>query len=241
MKIITATNDDKKYLQFAKLVPAAWKKLIPEADVVVGHVSWEVDGELDIPGATVENFTPDREIPTCNLAKVSRLILASTMKDEVCLLTDMDMAPLNPEPFRSIMSAQHNGSITCYGGDAYEQEGRFPICYLIGKGETFRKLINPKNLSHYQLLTSWKVNRLDDKDNIAKLPFSDESLVRALIKENDISVNIINRGWVNNIARGRMDRTKWAYLGKDSIDAHLPKPYERFRKMIRVVERHLGL
>lgn len=241
MKIITATNDDKKYLQFAHLVPAAWKKLIPEADVVVGHVSWEVEGELFIPGVRVENFTPDLEIPTCNLAKVSRLILASRMGEEVCLLTDMDMAPLNAEPFRSIMSAQHNGHITCYGGDAYEQEGRFPICYLIGKGSTFQKLINPKRLSYTQLLKSWKINRLDHKDNIATLPFSDESLVRALLKENEIKVKVIDRGWVNNVARGRMDRTKWVYLGKDTIDAHLPKPYERFRKKISVIERHLGL
>lgn len=241
MRIITATNDDKNYLQFADLVPHAWKKLIPEARIMVGHVSWQVNGELIIPDAEVRQFTPEPDIPTCNLAKISRLIMASEMGDEVCILTDMDMMPLSRYPFHGILTSKHNGALTCYGGDAYEQEGRFPICYLIGTGNMFKALVNPKGLSYKALLDSWKRRRLDHKDNISNLPFSDESLVRALIKENEIPMKVLKRGWVNNVAKGRVDRTRWVMLGKGAIDAHLPKPYEKNRKKIAQLEKIVGV
>lgn len=84
---------------------------------------------------------------------------------------------------------------------------------MSAEGLVFRSMINPKNLSYFDLIRSWEGIRVHDrKENIKNPPgdFSDESLMRALIGRWDKESKLVTHIERNvDIHNEWIDRTWW--------------------------------
>jgi hypothetical protein len=161
-------------------------------------------------------------IPTANLSKMARHILAGNFGEEICMLEDIDTIPLQTNFVIDRLSQREKGKILFIGKEVYNgqgtDEGKFPISNITGESFLFKKIVNPDNLTHVDLFKSWcNIRVFDHKESINNTPdlsglngFSDESLWRVLLNRYKISENdfcFINRGV--DIQKYWIDRSWW--------------------------------
>jgi hypothetical protein len=194
---MSATDD--MYGEFALYVGQAWNNLIG------------VPGETEFVQSIVG-------IPDENIGKLLRMYRATKYYDEWCLITDVDMLPLNAEYFVDGSEQAKEEHILYYTRELEGvDKGKYPICYMLAQGKTFRKYINPSMLSFHELLETWV------KYGVDKLPFSDESLYRELL--HDAPKIILERD--HRYHRINRPNCKYDQKKLDSgyyIDFHLPRP-----------------
>lgn len=253
-KIILSSDDNPDYLQFSEIVGKAWKKLIPEAKTVLLCISDKNIEAFDYIKSFHDEFVlmPNMAgVPSGNHAMASRLIYASSRTDdETVLLSDLDMLPLNRNFFVESVKNINDDKLVCLGGNAYGVPNKFPICYMVGKTNLFKSIMNRENNDYTGVLNSLirKYSGINDVKNITKpYPqgcnsgrFDDECMFTDFYvnwenyKQNTV---IINRTWVNSMATERIDRSNWA-IDMDKLqselifDAHLPRPlYDNMDKI----------
>jgi hypothetical protein len=212
---VIVSCDDSHFKEFWPIVSKAWNNYFPDKKVTLAFVT---DREDDDPlvqkmknYGDVYLFPLVDGIPTANLAKMSRHILACNFNDEVCMIEDIDTIPLQVDFINRILSQREPNKILFVGSEVYNgegsDEGKFPISNMTGESYLFKRLINPFNLSVEDLFNSWRNIRIfDNKESINNDPdtsgsgslvrrpggrpvikhgFSDESLLRVLISKND--------------------------------------------------------
>lgn len=217
IKIITSTNDIEKYRNFWPSMSKNWEKLYGLKPTIGFITEREESDELVTKMkhyGDVKLFKPIKGIPTPNQAKVARMWLSTQEQSETVMLVDIDMYILNKGVIDSWIDSHIKGKITAVGANAYfnsPAEGKFPMCYTIGEYETFKSIINPNNLGYEDLMLSWCRNVIDNKENLKNSPsiFSDESLLRLLIKEtgNEKLINHTYRDdFVGMQAKRRLSR-----------------------------------
>lgn len=179
--VVTSSSEDD-YLEFWPLMSASYKHF------------FGVESELAI--LTERNiinkwhaFPPVDGVPIPNLAKVLRFILASQMEDTVCMISDIDIIPLQSEHVLSLLEKRKPGQMLTCGYDMFRKtyhDGRFQIRFMTAEGYVFKEILNPKNLGYEDLIRSlcgmhtiWKY------EDIAGKMFSDELMWRALISKWD--------------------------------------------------------
>jgi len=193
-RIITSCNENKTYSDFIELHARAWKKLCNiTVDIAIITTGDSHNSKLVAEAkkyCNVHIFNEHYGVLSSVQAKVSRLILASNHKfnNDICAITDIDMIPLQStvvKPFEKAADDQ----LVMWGYDhpAYADhgpdKGKWPMDRTVAKGSTFREIINPNNLSEFEILEHWKNYKLIDGRESINLPFSifsDESLLRAL-------------------------------------------------------------
>jgi hypothetical protein len=203
-----------------------------DIEVIVGYASEKDNPEMS-KYATVHRFWyPD--IKSGNIAKVSRMLLACMYPNEYCLLSDMDMLPLQAGYFIENSKKLYDDSVLFFSADAYPwQRMRFPICYILAKGRVFHEFVNPNNLSENGLISLWTLTHYEDKSSLKSDIFSDESLLRWMISAwKNQRIQTLNRGWINNIAVNRIDRANFGIDRKkldreEYIDCHMPRPLDK--------------
>jgi hypothetical protein len=164
------------------------------------------------------------DIPDCNYGKVLRVIKACDFGDEYCLISDSDMMPLNLDYFRDNARLAKPDSILFFTSELDgEDKGKYPACYMLARGETFKKYVNPNGLNHYDLLQSWKFGPWADP---SQLPFSDESLYKVLFK--DAPKICLERHHQHR----RLCRSNWTpdpekLKNHYYIDAHMRRPFNQ--------------
>lgn len=244
--IIISSNDSLDYIEFLPIISKAWKKLIPSTKLIMGYVSSNSTPNWMKQYAEITHLW-NKNIPSANYSKISRLILA-TQYPGYNMLSDIDMLPLQANYFLKCSKSLQEGKIIFLSSDAYNQDNRFPICYIIAHQNTYKEIINPNNLNIHDLLESWIGYKLDKKDDINKSPFSDESLLRWLLKKWNHPERMIlfKRGWIHNIAVNRIDRTSWNINHNKLqeglyIDAHMLRPLHDYKNQIRFLTNYLGI
>ena len=193
--------------------------------------------------ANIKLFSLADGIPSANQAKLSRHFFAGEFDNDFCILQDMDTIPLQREYFEdrtshfiygenNLLATGHEDYIGTVG------EGKFPMSNpgpgMLGK--TFNKIFNPNN-DYVSALNSFcdLENTIDGKESINQNPhnFSDESLMRLLLKEhNDLNIIKVRRDTDND--KDRIDRSSW------SIDVERLNRGEHFLcNALRPLDRHL--
>lgn len=220
IKIITSTNDIEKYRNFWPTMSKNWESFYG-IKPTIGFITDRSEDDSLIKKMNhygeVKLLKPIKGIPTPNQAKVARMWLASQEESETVMIVDIDMYILNKDVIDSWINSHKDGKITAVGANAYfnsDAEGKFPMCYTIGDYKTFKSIINPKDLSYEQLMSSWYRNVIDNKENLQNDPtrFSDESLLRLLIKEtnNEDLINHTHRNdFVGMQATRRLSRVSF--------------------------------
>lgn len=249
-RVILSSNEDPKYLQFWPIVSMAWKRLfgVPSTLALISNRERDDPFILSLGNFGHVIVIPEiNQIPTPNLAKVARHFAASLYEEEVCMINDIDLLPLQDGYVERIMRFRPPGFLLCVGADAYERTldaGKFPAGYMAAEGRVFHEFINPCELDFENLVQSWVGLRIfDHKEDIASAVhhenpecFSDESLVRALISRwPNARLAKINRGL--NVGTDTIDRSAWRIdMEKlkrgEYVEAHLFRPYEEYREQI---------
>lgn len=244
--VIISTNDAPEYIEFLPIVSKTWKKLAPSVELYCGYASDKEPPDEMHEHAKIVRFWHE-SVPSPNMAKVSRMLIATNLPGR-SLLSDVDMLPLQAEYFDSMSKALTGDEVVFFNADVYTQDNRFPICYILASMETYREIVNPHELSTRDLLGSWVGVHLDHKDDVSKIPFSDESLLRWMLKRwnKPYRMRLLNRGWAGNIAHNRVDRAAWAVSPealRDGlyIDAHMLRPLHLYKGHIKVLTDHLGI
>ncbi len=195
MKIVTAVNESDTYLHFIPTVSQTWQKMFGYK-MALGFITDRDENDPLVKEmgeyADVTLFKPISEVPTGNQAKITRMYLATLFEDDTSILMDLDMYMLNKSIFEGWMSEMEEDKILTIGSNAYldsPSEGKFPMCYVMGKGKLFKGVVNPENKAYEDLLSTWCSIKdpIDNKESINQPhnKFSDESLLRYIIERND--------------------------------------------------------
>ena len=166
-RVILSSNEDPKYIEYWPIISWAWKALFGVktslAFVTDKEETHSKVEELKRYGDEVVVLPEIEGIPSSNNAKMGRHFLASKHTDEICMVADIDMLPLQTEYYLNYMSNYKDNFLLINGKDAYigsSEEGKFPIYYTTATGKVFHDILNPCNFSYVDLLKSFIIKSI---------------------------------------------------------------------------------
>lgn len=233
-RVIISTDRNPTYIDFWPLVSQAWKKFVHVKPTVA--LIAKADVEIDETLGDVVRFEQIPDIPNWFYAQVVRLLLPAYYPEEVCIVSDMDMLPLNGAYFIDSVKNLPSDSFVVYR-DKSGDGGRYPMCYVAAKGKIFGEMFH--------------VNSLSDIPNIVydwyKRGFgwdTDEVLLREhAVAWHNITGKCIKLG---HDAKRRIDRSNWHYNAVDLkkkhyVEAHMLRPYGWYKTEINKLAQAVGL
>jgi len=261
-RVVISVNDNPLYTNAARYAVESWHKLFPQVKVCLGLVSRKDDlaDRMRDLFDEVRVFEPVADIKIANLAAVARYYLASTYDDDVCMINDIDIMPLQTEYYMSRLRKRKPGELLVIGrGVRQKHPDKFPAGYLTAEGSVWQKVVNPHKLKWPKWVRSfvgWEP--IDGRENIAKpwnvqkralfgklqrKYFCDESWMRALIKQSKVETCEIPLGYkvlVDQVNR-RLPLREDQLLQGNFIEAHHLLPVERYGGKLRAICKYLGI
>jgi len=240
-RVILATDNNQEYYGFWPLVAKRWSSwgIKPELFVIAQN-NLNIDDTL----GNITYIKPIKGFSSAQQAQIVRFFGATKYKDEVCLISDIDMMPLNKDYFVQNVADYDDNNIVFYSSDAYLPENpaypAYPMCYMSAQGKTFEEIIK-SNLSNFSLefaewmshghgwftdervffkkLDSWKAN---NQDRVVLLR-------RGFNMSNDPqTIRRIDRGNNSNYNKHFLDKNFY-------VDYHMPRPYKKYKNVIDLV------
>jgi hypothetical protein len=265
-RILLSCDDNHLYLQFLPIVSLAWQKILGikptlayVTDKPLEQYAWMKEYCQDIYTFPIDYDLPNGKCRTF----AARMIIRYWFRNEICMVSDMDMIPLN-NIFQTILEKWSPEKLLVYGYNAYEfGDGdplqpirdpnlrKFPSCYTIATGDVWKEIINPLNLSDKDVIKQWyNINYYDHKESVNKENFDDESLVRCLVQKWNptrervlgINRNIHHVGFMLD----RLDRSNWNVKWENLIkgfyiDAHCPRPMQNYLISMEMIAKYLRI
>tara|TARA_R100000008_G_scaffold84500_1_gene72045 strand:- start:4744 stop:5505 length:762 start_codon:yes stop_codon:yes gene_type:complete len=240
-RVILSTNEKKEYYDFWPLVSQRWKNwgITPELFVIS-----DKDLEIDNAYGNVTYVEPIKGFSTAQQSQIVRFFGATKYKDDICLISDLDMMPLNKEYFLHSVSYCDDKKIVFYSSDAYTPGNpaypAYPMCYMAAKGSTFEQIIGANFEEFSAEFKEWIAHGYgwfsDEKVFYEKL--SNWSLL------NKDNIMLLRRGFnfgndphfIRRIDRGNGCQYNDEFLKKKYyVDFHMPRPYKDFKNIIDFV------
>jgi len=225
---IVSSDQNEMYLDFWNPIMKVWSQHIKIKPILV--LISDKNNVVDYGDYIIHEIKKIEDIDTGLQSQISRMYVTKFYNDDICITSDIDMIPLGFNYFNNIVNDFDDNSLIILSSDAYKNENRYPLCYNVGKGETFNEIMD------FNVTFDEYVNRI--------LTFnwgwdSDELYFGLKVNEfNDNSrIKKLNRGWTNGIAHKRIDRCLWYYnekFIKDDfyIDCHSLRPYKNYKNEI---------
>lgn len=234
-RVILSTDANEKYIAFWPLAAKAWKKLIGVTPTLA--LIADKDVKIDESLGDVIRFEPLPDIPTSLQAQVIRLLLPAYFPEDVCIISDIDMIPLRKSYFVNSIFRYPSDSFIIYRDKAYTNTERYPMCYNAAKGKLFAEIFKINDLSEIP----GKIKHWFSKD----LGWHTDELIltKKLLKWETLTNRVVRLG---HKTIKRIDRGFWAYdrklLKKNYyIDAHLPRPYSKYKRKIDMLLTEFAL
>ena len=241
-KAILAVDNNPIYYPFWNTVSKYWSEIIDIEPVLI-YVGKESPSVLNLSekyGQVHHLNTKDLQFKTSTMSQVVRHFGATLYPDDVCILSDIDMLPLNKDYFvnqKEVLEFNDDG-ICFYSSDA-PAEKRFPMCYISAKGSVFSEIIK-SNYDDFKNEVGkwinygfgWNTDEMVFYDKWSKSKFTNNSLM-------------LNRGWKNNIASNRIDRVvlglvDWNRIG-EYYDFHMLRPFKNNELILNKINSHFGV
>lgn len=222
MNVILSSNENPNYWNFTPYVIEAYRCL--GYNCTVGLVSWR------------GKYKPHPFMPEYAQAKLLRFYIATKMEG-VNYVDDIDLFPLSKAFIEDKVSQRKEGHLLCVGGEVYDYNGCYPVSQMTAEREVWERLMNPEKLPWHDWL-DWlcKPVVFDECENPYIQPrpsehiyFSDEKLIRRLLKENPVPIHMMERGYAN-VLDSTIDRMDWEIdvnklnAGK-YVNAHCQRPF----------------
>jgi hypothetical protein len=226
IKVIVSADQNPLYINFWMPVSRTWRKM--GFDPVLLKIG-ERDIEWEDEYGYVKEFRSVDGYNTGLQAQVLRLYGTQFFSNDVCLISDIDMLPLNAEYFSAKKHMAEDDKLISFSTDAYPNLLRYPMCYNMAKGKVFEEIMN-LNVSFSQFM--------DRLSKYSSSWYTDELYLFESLKTYDQKKVVkLERGFFKGIASKRVDRSQWKYLRNDVrdgnyIDSHLLRPYDMHREEI---------
>jgi hypothetical protein len=233
---IVSSNSDRKYLSFWPRVRDLWIRMgITPILVFIGDEDKVINREEYI----IHKIKKINNFPEAFQSQISRLFIPKHYQDEVLLLSDIDMLPINKDYFTKTTLPHDEDSFVIFSSNAYENssnEIKYPICYNAAKGKTYSEVLDLNcNFEEFSRRL-WDDHPLWDSDE-----FYLGKKVNSFPHEERVIK--LKRTFNNNLAEFRIDRAHWSHSNiswkfKEYIDCHSLRPYKRYKKEIdEVIKR----
>jgi hypothetical protein len=229
-RVILATNNNENYIEFWPVVAKAWQKmgirptlgLIATSDVTVDETLGDVIRFEPIPG-----------LAESTQAQAIRLLLPAYFPDDVCILSDIDMLPLNRDYFFNSVKEFPDDLFVVFKDRAYTLEMKqYPMCYNVAKGSTYAKVFQVKNVRHIQaIMQGWCALELGWN--------TDEKVMWQVLQRWNGETQKMKL--LGHTVERRLDRADWRKelieVRDYYIDCHMPRPYSQYKEEIDQVVR----
>lgn len=236
-RVILATDANPNYIQFWPIVAQAWKEIVGVRPTLILVAPKSV--YVDETYGDVIYFEPIDTIPTSYQAQVIRLFAPTLFPDDVCIISDIDMLPLQSTYFVEQVRHISDDMLIIYRDKAnnfYESRNMYPMCYVAAKGSLFKDIFSVEPQTIRSTLVEWYALNLGwctDELMMAKCVNNWTGYPKKVCK-------------LGNSGGQSIDRLNWKYdvsllKRKQLIDAHLSRPYIQHRKAIDQLVKHLGL
>ncbi len=244
-QIILSTNEDETYIHFWKPIAWAYRKIFPEVKI---RLAFLTDKTYDDPlvkefqeygDVTLFPIIPD--VPEFSQAKMIRFVLAAMQGTDVCYIDDIDLFPLVKSFITDKTDKRPKGHLLCVGGEVYNNNGCYPVSQMTAEGYIWAKFINPNGLAWPEVMETYKKPwRFDKREDIMSevdfakdVYFSDERLIRRLLKEISVPKFEMARGYessVEGILDKTIDRMTWDFseeklMNHGYFNAHGARPF----------------
>lgn len=266
-RIFISCDDNPLYMQFLPVVSMAWDKILGVkptlayvTDKPESEWKWINDYCKGVIRYPIDNNLPNGRCKTF----VARLLMRNLFGDDICMVSDLDMLPLNAKSFTEILKGFNRDCLLVFGHNAYEfgdgdpknkifdpKLRKFPSCYNIATSKVWGDIVNPNNINDDDLVKSWyNIEYYDYRESVNKENFDDECLVRALIQKwnpnRDKIIGVDRRMERVGFMSDRLDRSKWRIdINKlkngDYVDAHCPRPMNDYLPSVKVLTDYLGI
>jgi len=211
---LIVSSDDSHFLQFAPIISKAWRSLFPGLKLTIVYVS-DIQNEKTINYLQslfndVISFRNVAGVPPANLAKIARRFACTLYDNEICMIEDIDTAPLRSDYVISYANQRKINTLGMVGIEVYKGSahyGKVPASNSVAESHVWKKILNPKNLEFVEWVNSLRGTKVFDdyEDPYSKSnSFSDESLMRALLK-----INYIDDESITHIERNCDPKKDW--------------------------------
>ena len=236
-RVILSTDTNKMYFDFWPIVAPVWQKLVQVKPTLA--LIAKADVQIDESLGDIIRFEPLPDVPDWFYAQVVRLLLPAYYANDVCLIADIDMLPLNRNYFeQSVFFITDPESLIIFRDKSAPD--RYPMCYIAAQGRTFKELFNLESLDQIpNRVTEWFKLGLDW--------YTDETILyRAITNWSKYQTHVAKLGYGDEQETDRICRSKWQYdldtlHSGGYVDAHLPRPYCKHIAEIEQLVRDAGL
>ncbi len=231
-RVILSSDNNEQYLQFWDTVSEAWNKFVGIRPVL--FVISDKDLNLSTENGDVVYQKPVSGVPTAQQAQIIRFFGATKYPNERCLISDLDMLPLQSEYFKNPAKQLDKDTILFYSADAYLPGNpaypAFPMCYMSATGETFEQILGANLASFSSEVVNWMTRSYgwytDEKVFFEKWYQWSEKEKRTAV---------LNRGFNRGpaITMRRVDRSENSFYDESIlssggyIDYHMPRPFSK--------------
>lgn len=267
-KVIFGVDDNPLYRDFWPIQAKLVKEILKAEPVLFYITNEETDFYYDGYG-TVKKINKGScpGIITSFLSQIVRMYGTKYFPNDICMTSDIDMFILNSEWFIENIKDISEDEIVIMDANAYDIEreecrdlqnnskqlgqsvlDRYPICYNIGKGKTFNKIINSdRPFSQYShelglLKLGWgtdelyfgnRVNNFEHgvKINKVKRKYTTPWIAERRIDRHNFPIKVENDDYTKMQKKyGIYDIEK--LKNGFYIDAHSIRPYLKYKKEI---------
>lgn len=228
-RVILGCDTNPMYVEFWPMVAKTWKEIVgikPTLAFIAPR-----DFPIDETIGDVIRFEPIPGIPTAFQAQVIRLLLPLYFPNEFCIISDMDMIPLQRDFFIDNLTPVPADSFVIFNDAGKYVQGypEYLMCYVAGLGKTYGEIFNifsieeicPRLQQWYAVTQGWT---------------SDQKILFNSINEwEHYKTHVIKLGYDEP---RRIDRMRWVYhkelLKKQFfyVDSHLLRPYSKYKNEI---------
>lgn len=227
-RVILSSDSNPMYLDFWPIVAKIWKNnfnIVPTL-ALIGDETIKVDETI----GDVIRFEPIQGIPNSFYSQVIRLLLPIIYENDTCLISDIDMIPLNLDYFTKPIEKINDDCFVVYRDKAYiGNYDLFPMCYNVSKGKTFQEIFKIKNINEIPEKIKFWFNSADNRGWS-----TDEFLLHKYLINWSEQNRLILLG---QSVEKRVDRSNWFYnINKIKngyyIDSHSLRPYKQYKNEI---------
>jgi len=240
IKVLMSCDDNPFYYEFWNDVSHMWKNVFG-FEPVLFYISDEDNRFLSEDNGTIIRIPKIKNVPVYLQAQTARIYFAKMFKDDVCLLSDIDIIPIDKSFFNVETILKNVKKDEFFHLNPTKREfGQFPMCYYVAYGNTYEKMFNDNTWEEFiNKIIKYDFNakklgfmlpkHLEDK----QLWFSDELFLHSEIAKNSLKINLNNKIILPN---ERLDREQLLSPASENVkqyvDCHMPRPFSMYEKQI---------
>lgn len=236
-RVIVSSDKNPMYLDFWPFVAKAWKQIVGLQPTLI-LIDTEEGLEVDETVGDVIRIKPIEGVPSWQHAQIIRAFAPMLFPNEVCMISDMDVLPMNKDYFfTKIKRLQHDNFFVVYRDKAYANNSRYPMWFLAAKGSIYQEIVGVDWQGVEEAIKQWVAEGYGwDTDELV--------FTKYINKWHETSRRCMKLGYGG--MEQRIDRSSWHYnenlLKKGYYHySHMIRPYSQYKDELDKLFHLIGL